>query len=121
MTHETAVPIRNRGASLRWLLVFLLAMSSLLASGCTVQPGSAVGVVAGVVSAAGNTLSGLPVMAQWSTPGDSVPGRAAAVTDEMGVYRFCELPTGVPVRIVAANASNVHCLTSVRSGPRGPS
>jgi hypothetical protein len=77
--------------------------TSILASPCRVAAGSAVGAAVGVVTdrAAGEALPGVPLTATWQVAGAAEPGRAATVSDENGGYRFCELPEGVAVRIVA--------------------
>jgi hypothetical protein len=79
------------------------SFASILAAPCRVAEGSAVGAAVGHVTdrAAGEPLPGVPLIATWEMPGSAAPGRAAAVSDEGGGYRFCELPVGARVRIVA--------------------
>ncbi|MFL5385155.1 MAG: carboxypeptidase regulatory-like domain-containing protein [Longimicrobiaceae bacterium] len=79
------------------------SVASILAAPCQVAEGSAVGAAVGRITdrAAGEPLSGVPLLATWEVPGSADPGRAAAVSDEGGGYRFCELPVGARVRIVA--------------------
>jgi hypothetical protein len=67
-----------------------------------------VGVVAGIVSdrGGGAALPGIPVTAEWRAPGAAEPGRSAAVTDEIGGYRFCDVPGGAAVRVAARLAGD---------------
>jgi hypothetical protein len=77
--------------------------ASILASSCRTAAGSAVGAAVGrITDRAGNEpLPGVPLLATWEVLGSAEGGRAAVVTDDGGGYRFCELPEGVSVRIVA--------------------
>jgi hypothetical protein len=79
------------------------SVASILAAPCQAAEGSAVGAAVGRITdrAAGEPLAGVPLIATWEVPGSAEPGRAAAVSDEGGGYRFCELPAGARVRIVA--------------------
>ncbi|MFL5542011.1 MAG: carboxypeptidase regulatory-like domain-containing protein [Longimicrobiaceae bacterium] len=79
------------------------SVASILAAPCHAAEGSAVGAAVGRITdrAAGEALAGVPLIATWEVPGSTDAGRAAAVSDEGGGYRFCELPTGARVRIVA--------------------
>ncbi|MFL5539421.1 MAG: carboxypeptidase regulatory-like domain-containing protein [Longimicrobiaceae bacterium] len=79
------------------------SVASILAAPCHAAEGSAVGAAVGHVTdrAAGEPLSGVPLIATWEVPGSTDTGHAAAVSDEGGGYRFCELPAGARVRIVA--------------------
>jgi len=79
------------------------SVASILASPCRAAPGSAVGAAVGVITdrSAGEPLPGVPLVASWAVPGSTEEGRAATVSDDGGGFRFCELPEGVAVRIVA--------------------
>src|SRR4051794_35627997 len=83
-------------------------MAAVLAAQCHTPPGSAVGAVAGIVSERGGgaALPGVPVTAEWRVPGVAEPGRAAAVSDEIGGYRFCDVPAGAAVRVAARLADD---------------
>jgi hypothetical protein len=77
-------------------------LGAVLTASCAVQTG---GRLAGVVTsrATGQPAAGIPMRAQWPRPGESGDTlRAFAVTDDAGVYRFCDLPLGVAVRVAAA-------------------
>jgi hypothetical protein len=74
-------------------------LGTVLTSAC---PAAAGGTLAGVVTAraTGQPLAGVPVRAEWPRPGESGDtARAVAVTDDAGVYRFCDLPVGMAVRV----------------------
>lgn len=79
------------------------SVASILATPCHTAQGSAVGAAVGHVTdrAAGEPLPGVPLFATWEVPGSTDTGHAAAVSDDGGGYRFCELPVGARVRIVA--------------------
>jgi len=79
------------------------SVASILAAPCRVAEGSAVGAAVGRITdrAGGEPLSGVPLLATWEVPGSTEAARAAAVSDDGGGYRFCELPAGARVRIVA--------------------
>ncbi|MFL5381784.1 MAG: carboxypeptidase regulatory-like domain-containing protein [Longimicrobiaceae bacterium] len=79
------------------------SVASILAAPCHAAEGSAVGAAVGRVTdrAAGEPLPGVPLLATWEVPGSAEPGHAATVSDAGGGYRFCELPAGARVRIVA--------------------
>jgi hypothetical protein len=77
-------------------------LGAVLTASCAVQTG---GRLAGVVTsrATGQPAAGIPMRAEWPRPGESGDTlRAFAVTDDAGVYRFCDLPLGVAVRVAAA-------------------
>jgi len=79
------------------------SFASILAAPCHAAEGSAVGAAVGRITdrTAGEPLSGVPLIASWEEPGSAEAGRAVAVSDENGAWRFCELPAGARVRIVA--------------------
>jgi hypothetical protein len=79
------------------------SVASILASTCRTAAGSAVGVAVGRITdrSVDEPLPGVPLAATWEVPGSAEPGRAATVSDDGGAYRFCELPEGARVRIVA--------------------
>jgi hypothetical protein len=79
------------------------SVASILASTCRTTAGSAVGVAVGRITdrSVDEPLPGVPLAATWEVPGSAEPGRAATVSDDGGAYRFCELPEGARVRIVA--------------------
>jgi hypothetical protein len=79
------------------------SVASILASTCRTPEGSAVGAAVGYITdkSADEALPGVPLSATWEVPGSPEPGRAGTVTDETGGYRFCSLPEGARVRIVA--------------------
>jgi hypothetical protein len=83
-------------------------LAAVLAAQCHTPPGSAVGAVAGIVSERGGgaALPGVPVTAEWRIAGVAEPGRAAAVSDEIGGYRFCDVPAGAAVRVAARLADD---------------
>ncbi|HEX8361233.1 MAG TPA: carboxypeptidase regulatory-like domain-containing protein [Longimicrobium sp.] len=67
-------------------------------------PRPAAGTLGGLVTsrATGAPMAGVPVRAEWPRPGDSGDtARALAVTDDAGMYRFCDLPVGMAVRVAA--------------------
>lgn len=64
----------------------------------------AAGTLGGLVTsrATGAPMAGVPVRAEWPRPGESGDtARALAVTDDAGMYRFCDLPVGMAVRVAA--------------------
>jgi hypothetical protein len=64
----------------------------------------AAGTLGGLVTsrATGAPMAGVPVRAEWPRPGDSGDTtRVLAVTDDAGMYRFCDLPVGVALRVAA--------------------
>jgi len=95
------------------------SVASILASACRTAPGSAVGAAVGMVTdrAAGEPLPGVPLAASWEVAGSAEGGRAATVSDDDGGYRFCDLPEGARVRIVARlEADSAVALAEPRRG-----
>jgi hypothetical protein len=78
------------------------SLTAILTAGCpSLSAGAA--HLGGVVTAGGRPLSGIVVRAEWQRPGASGDtARAVAASDDEGRYRFCGLPAGTPVRVVAA-------------------
>ncbi len=74
-------------------------LGTVLTSTCMSSAG---GTLAGVVTsrATGQPMPGVPVRAEWQRSGESGDTvRMLAVSDDAGVYRFCDLPVGVAVRV----------------------
>lgn len=78
------------------------SIATMLASTCQRVPGRAVGAAVGKLTdrTINQPLAAVPLTATWRTESGQTQ-RAAAVSDELGAYRFCELPEGAQVRIVA--------------------
>lgn len=77
--------------------------ATMLAATCHPAAGRAVGAAVGRVTdrTVGQPLPAASITATWRVPETGAPARATVVTDEAGSYRFCELPEGVQVRLVA--------------------